>query len=233
MKKCIGIISYLPDDLELRTARLEAFKVQIQKMDEVLNLPVIIIAQNYTEEDKKIFSENCIVYEYDKLGVTKARKVVRRKLLESEYDMYILLDDDEIITSDHLATAYLDFIDAHPNCYINYFMIYLRGVAISRYILEQVPFAAINAQKLEGWDDAITHFVIQKLFPDKCVQFSEEAVKDLGLEIDLSNQTFPSSWKEKLSAACFNHLERNTLYLRQKIKNDPNFKIPEEWFNED
>lgn len=232
MKKCIGIISYLPDN-EDRTKRKEAFRQEIIKLDQTLNLPIIVVTQNYKEEDKEIFSDNCILFEYEKLGVTKARKKLRKHLLESKYDMFILFDDDELILSDNYAKKFLDFIDKHKDSCITYYLAYLRGFAISRKILSQVPFAPIDAQKLEGWDDALYYFSIRKLFPKQCFEFNEEAKRDFALDIEGSNRLYPSSWKEHMSWSCFKLIERNTLIERQKIENDPNYKIPEAWFEDE
>lgn len=46
MNVCIGIISYLPPDQDIRSQRLEKLNKLITKCDEIFKLPIIIIAQN-------------------------------------------------------------------------------------------------------------------------------------------------------------------------------------------
>ena len=49
MKKCIGIISYLPDNEKVRETRVRRLNKLLHKLDEIFNLPIIIIAQNYQD----------------------------------------------------------------------------------------------------------------------------------------------------------------------------------------
>jgi len=92
MNICIGIISYLPDSEDLRKERQKRVINLINQIDKHFNLPIILIAQNY--KDFNINSKNIIRYNYDKLGITGARRELRIKFLESEYDYVIMLDDD-------------------------------------------------------------------------------------------------------------------------------------------
>ncbi|MBQ6628015.1 MAG: hypothetical protein IJH65_04285 [Methanobrevibacter sp.] len=46
MNICVGIISYLPDDPEVRQKRLNKLNTLVTKCDELFKLPIIIIAQN-------------------------------------------------------------------------------------------------------------------------------------------------------------------------------------------
>ena len=69
--KVIGIISWLPND-ETRGIRQKNLETLLKICDSLFNLPIIIIAQNW---DKTVeTTENCIVFTFDKLGITGARK---------------------------------------------------------------------------------------------------------------------------------------------------------------
>lgn len=46
MTKCIGIISYFPDDNKVRKIRIDKLNNLLKRCDELFNLPIIIIAQN-------------------------------------------------------------------------------------------------------------------------------------------------------------------------------------------
>lgn len=46
MDKCIGIISYLPDDINVREYRKDKLLKLINTLNNLFNLPIIIIAQN-------------------------------------------------------------------------------------------------------------------------------------------------------------------------------------------
>ena len=46
----IGIISYLPDNPELRSNRLDKHKRQLE-LFKTLNVPIFIVAQNYKQEE--------------------------------------------------------------------------------------------------------------------------------------------------------------------------------------
>ena len=228
MKICIGIISYLPNN-ESHNIRRDVFAKEIKSLNIALNLPILVIAQNYTEEDKKIFTDNCIVDYYGPLGVTKARQTLRHKFLETDFDYVILFDDDEIIENTSLATKYLETIYNNPDKYIHYYVLYLRACAISRYVMERVPFVAVNAPKLEGWDDAMYVDCVHKMCPESYMLFPED--NDLICNIDKSNTAYPSTWFQKISKASLQILERNSIVKRQRIAHDPDFIIPEDWYD--
>lgn len=184
MKICIGIISYLPDGKN-KEARKSVFNAEIKALNATLNLPILIVAQNYAEEDKEIFTDNCDVDYYGRLGVLKARQILRYKFLAAGYDYMIVFDDDEIIEDHGIATKYLETIYDNPDKYIHYHHTFLRACAISRFIMERIPFVPVDAQKLEGWDDALYIECVKKLYPDRFMRFP----KDSGFvcKIDESN----------------------------------------------
>lgn len=46
MTKCIGIISYFPDDKRVRKIRIDKLNKLLLRCDELFGLPIIIVAQN-------------------------------------------------------------------------------------------------------------------------------------------------------------------------------------------
>ena len=124
LSKVIGIISYLPDDKEVREYRKNKLSALIDKAISLFNLPIMIIAQNYSEEDIwdiKNKDNKILIYDYiHKLGITGARKVLREKFLKSSYDYLIMIDDDvELIGNS--SDKYLSQIDENPDCFIENF----------------------------------------------------------------------------------------------------------------
>lgn len=46
LTKCIGIISYFPDDNKVREERIKRFISLLSVLDQYFKLPIVIIAQN-------------------------------------------------------------------------------------------------------------------------------------------------------------------------------------------
>lgn len=88
MNAVIGIISYFPDDL--REERRNRFRKLLVQLNTYFKLPIIVIAQNWNEEDFKIFegltNQKIQVYTFQKLGITMARGVLRKLFLSLDYD---------------------------------------------------------------------------------------------------------------------------------------------------
>ena len=193
MKKCIGIISWLPDEPNQRAARLETLKATLESCYKVFpNIPILIIAQNWNNEVS--VSEQCIVFEYDKLGIVKARKILRLKFLQSEYDCLIMLDDDCILEGD--ATEYLQFIDNNPDIIVQVFDNWqLKLFAISKHHYAQVDFPNICVENLEGVEDELFIKRCQHLFGNKVV-----TLKDCKVTVNMGQTFENSTWKPEVYA---------------------------------
>lgn len=93
-KYAFYVISYLPDDEELRAKRYAAHMLQIKNMKRLApNTRIYVIAQNW--KDEEYLNDASIVYhKYGKLGAGKARNVALKLLYDSNYDYAVLTDDD-------------------------------------------------------------------------------------------------------------------------------------------
>lgn len=93
----IGIISYLPNDKELRTTRIKNCKKQLEWLHKVFPKErPLVIAQNYTDIDKCTnFDVEYDLYETG-IGSHKARNTILRKFYDSENSWLFLMDDDVI-----------------------------------------------------------------------------------------------------------------------------------------
>lgn len=170
MEKVIGIISYLPDDESISAKRKEKLERLVAKCNELFNLPIIIIAQNW--KDYKPDLVNCKVFSHiDRLGIVGARRELRRTFLCSGYDYLIMLDDDcDIVGSKSAADSYLREIERHPSGAGLFKGPQLKLFAISKDIMSQVDFRDVNPENGEGFEDTL--FV-----SDVCGKFANSIYK--------------------------------------------------------
>lgn len=161
--KVIGIISYFPDDKELTHKRYAKLCNLLTKCHQLFNLPVIIIAQNWKSELVRV--PWVTVYRYDKpLGITGARKELRRIFLESDYEYLIMLDDDCELEGTS-GEKYLQQIDENPDCFIEFNKTLLKLFAISKTLLKEVDYNDLNPEKEEGFEDRVFVNTLRKKFP--------------------------------------------------------------------
>ncbi len=188
--KVIGIISWLPNDAtrQIRQKRLEELLV---KCDALFNLPIIIVAQNWDNTVKTTL--NCVVFSFDKLGITGARKKLREKFLESPYDYLIMLDDDsELVGKKEDASKYLEQIDKNPKSFGIFKGTLLKLFAIPKFIMKQVEYEDVSAEKGEGFEDMLFVEKCKKKFPYNCFTFIRYGLDDRS---DSANDKYSTWWK--------------------------------------
>lgn len=172
LSKVIGIISYLPDELEIRNYRKNKLLNLIFKCNLLFSLPIIIVAQNYKDEDF-IHFKNCTIYNYkNKLGITGARKELRKIFLKTDYDYLIMLDDDCELTGNS-GDRYLSQIDENPGCFIEFNKTLLKLFAISKELFSKVTYDDINVEEGEGFEDRIFVNKLRKRYMDKRREFKD------------------------------------------------------------
>ena len=189
MKKCIGIISWLPDDPTLRQTRLNSLNKTLSKVFKLFDLPVIIIAQNWQDSDVNL-NDNCIIYRYDKLGILNARKKLREKFLESEYEYLIMLDDDCYIEGTS-AAQYLQHIDNNPNKAVIIYPNNFKLFAISKSLYNEVPLIDVDPEKGECNEDYVYYQLLLSCYYDKIRVIDE---KYINLKIDIQESFTSSTW---------------------------------------
>lgn len=172
LTKLIGIISYLPDDEMKRAYRYEQLMWLLLDCYR-FNVPIVIIAQNWREEEINRVKDKVTLDLNGKLGITGARKRLREYFLESGYDYLIMLDDDsQIRANDKGIKAYLDEIDEHPGQVGEFRNTLLKLFAISKEIYSQINFRDdINAEDGTGFEDTVFVNDIRKKFKDKVFSF--------------------------------------------------------------
>lgn len=159
LSKVIGIISYFPEDKNIKNNRKIKLDNLISKCNLLFNLPIILVAQNYTEHDLIYFKnkyKNVLIHKYQKLGIVGARNKLRHLFLNNyNFDYLIMLDDDIVLEGDSKsALEYLKQINEHPNCFGEFNKTLLKLFAISRYIFSKECFDEnVNPEKEEGFED--------------------------------------------------------------------------------
>lgn len=183
MKAFIGIISYIPDDPEVRIVRLNRINKLVTQCDNLFHLPIVIIAQNW--KGLKI-DESCTkcpvqVFNFEKLGINKARKVLRQIFVKSSFDYIIMLDDDCDLKGTELgAMQYL--AQLKPGCWGFYKPHLLKLAAISREVFSQIDYPDGGADDEDPFkrffEDMYIHLMLKKHMPDKMIQFKKSAIED-------------------------------------------------------
>lgn len=191
-KIVIGIISYIPDKEPDKAQRIERFERLLTQLNELWpSLPIMVISQNWQDYNPKY---KLIRFDYGKLGILPARKTLREKFLESEYDYLIMFDDDAIIEySDPSAPErYLKLINDNPNkfMFLQYFSSQLNGCAISKHIYTLEPMVDVSAEDNEGFEDAIFSCLLHNKYPDK--EFTCDFIKCTHFRNP--KETAPSTW---------------------------------------
>lgn len=119
----VGIISYLPKDLDKRKIRFEEHQRQLANVMRVLpDCPIIIVQQNYEEWEREAISEllgkdrQCFFYAFeDGIGCAAARDVILKNFYnQPEVDHLLLMDDDVWIYPHYRAEDVLVQVHEHP-----------------------------------------------------------------------------------------------------------------------
>lgn len=243
LKKVIGIVSWLPDDLTQRNKRVQRLDALIERLNEKLpNIDILIVAQNW--KDYKPISKNnkLIVFNYIKLGILKARRILRKHFLDLNYDYLIMFDDDAIPEefAPGAINKYLEEMDNNPDgfafikpteptgaLYNPYVNSQLNFCAISRYIYEKEPMPLVDAQENEGYEDRIFSLLLHCKYNDKefdapagvkSIHFKNPNINNFGGEV-------PSTWARQ-PGRNWGQLTRNTNLIEKYIVE--NKKLPED-----
>lgn len=188
MNNVIGIISYLPDDKEKREIRKEKIISLVCKCNELFDLPIIIIAQNW-----KDFSIDCCqLCRHDKpLGIVGARNELRKVFLNSGYDYLIMLDDDcEIFGTADGVETYLKEIDEHPGMFGTFHGTLLKLFAISKEVFELLDFGDGRVEDGDYFEDILFVNTLEKKYKDKKFQFSRINLREKSNNFNDENSTW-------------------------------------------
>lgn len=106
-KVFVGVISYLPDDVKLRSQRLCAVHKQYEWLTTLFKgVPIYCVAQSYNDND---YIDNINYIKYNKgIGAGNARNVILTEFYNSDCDWLFLCDDD---TTSYEYYNYRSFIN--------------------------------------------------------------------------------------------------------------------------
>ena len=200
LKKCFGIVSWLPDKEPNRTQRINRLNSMFNQFKEIFgnDIEYLIVAQNW--KDYKVPSfVNAQIFEYNKLGILGARKTLGKHFLESSYDYIIMCDDDVILKTNENFTSdnFFKELDNHPNGFM--FLQYswsLNLCAISKSIYAQTPMIDIDPEKNEGYEDVVWPNLLHykhkdKEFKVKDIQFTQNKIENV--------VNAPSTWDNNVN----------------------------------
>ena len=204
LSKVFGIISYFPDNdtayhIETRRERSRRFRELLFKLEELWpDTDIMVIAQNWQDFELPEIKNKIIVHSYEhKLGILGARKELRKKFLESDYDYLIMLDDDgRILFAD--PEAYMQEIDNHPDGVgvIRHHNCPLMLLAISKSIYSQIDMPDIDPEKSEGFEDDIFVASCFAQFPNNAFDFPKTCIEEHSLKY-LGPGKCPSTWAKE------------------------------------
>lgn len=199
LRKCIGIISYFPNDLKVREERIKRFKNLLNFLNMNFKLPIVIIAQNWKDFELPEYCNKIYLYKYKYgLGITGARITLREKLLKLDYDYYIFLDDDSDIKGTPSGiNNYFKEIDNHPGMVGRFNLDWPRLLAISKTMLRIMDFDFIKnfeAYRGEVWEDSAYLITYRRLYPNRFFVFSK---KELSETSPVARRDLYSTWYKK------------------------------------
>lgn len=179
-KPCVGIISYFPNDINLKILRIQRLNQLIKQIDQIFNIPIMIIAQNWKgiSLSEGTTRKPIIIHNYKEgLGINKARQTLREKFLESEFDYLIMLDDDGVLKGDALGgQTYLKAMAAHPDgfCEVRQSLLKLFAISKSCFELIQYPDGGADDKdpQMRFFEDMFVCRSLKRIYPERQFKFA-------------------------------------------------------------
>ena len=114
------------------------------------------------------------IFKYkNKLGITGARRELRKVFLESDYGYLIMLDDDIQLAGDKKsADNYLKQIDNHPEAFGTFKQLTLQLFAISKEMFGKIDYPEGEIVDGDYFEDMWLIMALKKLYPDKYFSFT-------------------------------------------------------------
>lgn len=118
MSIMIGVISYLPNNKELREKRLKVRKIQSEWLKHTFpDKEIFVVAQNYTKNELLSYETNILLNEG--IGVGNARNILIDKFYQSDFSHLMILDDDVTIYDYYNPIEFIYDLDKNPERYSN------------------------------------------------------------------------------------------------------------------
>lgn len=224
MNVIVGIPSWLPMDCN-RSVRFNALLSLLKQINTLWPwMHICIYAQNWDEfsyaKVLNSFQNVQIKVVTGRPGILKARKELRKWLLSTHGDYFLLFDDDAHIVNKN--DAHLKIYDLlkqnpkgwsfsrhhrqghNPNKYNPFCDSQLNFAFISRYVLEREDFPDVNPEKGEGFEDRIYSMTLYCKYYDT---YWEQPFEDL--YSDHFHNGGPSTWA-KMRKYPWKQMQENT-----------------------
>lgn len=219
LSKTIGIISYFPDKEPDRTLRIQRFKKLLVRLAELFpNIPKIIIAQNWKEFALPGGEPEFQIHSYPRLGIVKARRVLREKFLETAHDYLIMFDDDVILVGDD-SSEFLRQIDENPDGALitKWEFSQLNLFAISRWMYSREELPDVDPEKDEAFEDVIFTSTLKAKYPTRLKDFVDTNLKDISFKYEGADKV-PSTWAN-VRRRNWTKLRTKTAEMKAEIEN--------------
>ena len=170
MSICIGITSYMPDNVAVRKERINRLTNLINHCNDHFKLDILIIAQNWKDDVNLYFERSAFIEYHDNpLGITPARNALRDKFLKSDYDYMIMMDDDTVLSDDQ--KDYDDYLGVINSTGYEFYWLtnfYIRLCCISKKGFSKIQFdPKVNAEDGTGWEDVVFNKKCKKLLSSR------------------------------------------------------------------
>lgn len=185
MQTAIGIISYLPNDTIIRKVRIKRFQDLLKQCGMIFpETPVYVIAQNYQKADYALLPSSVHIIHYDKaLGITNARKELRKTVINNDIDYCIMFDDDCILEgtlSD--GTRFIELLKNNPNKYICHNNDTFKLCALSKHVLQLNEIPDVSVQDGTGAEDMAFMRILYKKYPElQIVGYNWGALREVSI----------------------------------------------------
>lgn len=179
-----------------REIRINKLCTLLDSCDKLFNLPIIIVAQNWTNDElNKIKNHNVVLYKFNKaLGIVGARKKLQKYFLASSFTHMIMLDDDiELKGSQDDGEKYIQQIKNNPNKAGFFMHLTLQLCCINKDIYSHISFPDGDPVKGDYLEDMWLILAIKKLYPNNYFIFNRY---NLYPEANAANDPY-STWYHK------------------------------------
>ena len=196
-----GIISYMPNDMKIKIERINRLNRLFKQIDILLNIPIMIIAQNWKgiQVREGTTRKPIIIYNYENgLGINGAREVLREKFLDSDFEYLVMLDDDSQLSGTiEGGNAYLADIERHPGGYGVFKPSLLKLFAISKEMFHKVVYPPGGADdenpQMRFFEDMYLVNSLKLNYPEKGFQFKLSGIME---NSDSAYDEFSTGWHD-------------------------------------
>lgn len=212
MEPCFGIISWFPDNVAERAARLRRLNLALRQLQTYWpSVDIMILAQNWGEtRPSPLFPEKVHYYFREgRPGILNARKMLKEEFLKTDYGWIIMTDDDVILKVSGDAAAQADEllkrIYANPHGFafvkcatgdkwypqIPYKSATLNFGIVSRYIYEKEGWHYFNIEDGTACEDVVFPYLLHCKYADLEFDIPEGITH---VQNEYNPDRMPSTW---------------------------------------